>query len=213
MYDRFEALLRRRNQRFVCIDTGWPEPGPARHVARIEHDVGPPADAATLDALKTQVGDLPEVIEFYRRFGSARLFRDTLAAEPIGYGSAYYIAPPAVWPDLRDGFEAWLEGLSDEERVAWLPGWLDDYAVIGEVPNSGNYFLLPLVGPARGRIFEFEHDGFEFIERAPNLADFLDSLATVDEARMREIRGHTRYTDGKTGTQWLCQAYLHDDAP
>jgi hypothetical protein len=211
MYDRLEALLRRRNQRFVCTDDLWPAPSPARHVARIEHDVGPPADAAALAAVTARVGDLPEVIEFYRRFGAVRLFRDTVAAEPIGFDSAYSIAPPGAWPALREAFEPWLDGLSDEERAAWLPAWIDDCIVIGEVPNSGNYFLLPLAGADRGKIFEFEHDGFEFIERAPNLAEFLDSLATVDDKRLDEIRGHTRYADGKTPTQWLCLQYLHDD--
>jgi hypothetical protein len=211
MYERFERLLRRRDQRFVCTDDLWPVPSPARHVARIEHDVGPPVDAATLDAVAARVGNLPEVIEFYRRCGAARLFRDTIAVESIGYDSAYYIAPPEAWPDLRECFAPWLDGLSDEERAELLPTWLDDYVVIGEGPHSGNYFLLPLVGPARGRIVEFEHDGFEFIERAPNLADFLDSLATVTDARLEEIRGHTRYADGKTPTQWLCLQYLHDD--
>jgi hypothetical protein len=48
MFERFEELPRRKNQRFICIDTGWPQPGPVRHTALIKHDVGPPVDSATL---------------------------------------------------------------------------------------------------------------------------------------------------------------------
>jgi hypothetical protein len=210
MFRQFEELLNRKNQRFICIDTGWPEPGPERHTARIEHDVGPAIDEATLAAVSAQVGDLPELIEFYRRFGSARLYRDTIACGPIGYDSAFYIAPPDTWPELREYFEGWLEGLDEDEKDELLPDWIGDYVVIGEVPSSGNYFLVPLAGPDRGKVFGFDHDGFEFVERGKNLADFLNTISTVTDGLLSEILSHTRYYDGKTDTQWLCQSYLYD---
>lgn len=216
MFEHFEELLRRKNQRFICIDTGWPQPGPVRHTALIEHDVGPPVDSATLESVAEQTGGLPEIIEFYRRHGYARLYRDTIPTvykgDPI-HASAYYIAPPAAWSELREYFECWLDDLSEEEAAEALPSWLESYVVIGEVPNSGNYFLVPLVGPDRGKVFEFEHDGFEFIERGTTLASFLDSVSTVTDDLLEEIRCHTRYCDGHSDTQWLCQNYLYDADP
>lgn len=207
MYSRFEALLQRPQQRFVCTDTGWPEPGPVRHVAHVVHDVTPALDASALARLQEVVGDLPEVLAFYRRWGSARLFRDTVEGQ-FDRASAYLIAHPADWPELYDGLDGWIDALSDDERIELLPEWIDHIAVIGEVPQSGNYFLLVLDGPERGRVFEFEHDGFEFIERG-RFAAFVERLATVDDALLADIRAHTRYADGATSTQWLCREYLH----
>lgn len=214
MFERFEELLRRKNQRFICIDTDWPQPGPERHTAYIEHDVDSPVGSATLQSVIDQTGSLPEIVEFYRRFGYARLYRDTIQTAYAGfdpfYASAYYIAPPDAWPELRECFECWLDDLSKEEAAELLPSWMESYVVIGEVPNSGNYFLVPLVGPDRGKVFEFEHDGFEFVERGTTFACFLDSVSTVNDSLVKEIRSHTRYCDGHTDTQWLCQDYLYD---
>lgn len=214
MFERLEELLHRKNQRFICIDTAWPQPGWARHTAYIEHDVGSPLDTAALESVMDQTGKLPEIVEFYRRFGWARLYRDTMPTTYAGfepfYASAYYIAPPNAWRELRQCFECWLDGLSEKEAAELLPSWMKSYVVIGEVPNSGNCFLLPLAGPDRGKIFEFEHDGFEFIERGTTLASFIDYVCTVTDDLLKEISCHTRYCDGRTDTQWLCQQYLYD---
>ncbi|MBK6651137.1 MAG: hypothetical protein IPG42_16510 [Betaproteobacteria bacterium] len=85
MYTELETLLNRKNQRLVCCDNEWPVPGPHRHIAYIRHDVEPPVDAQTLDDIRKQVGDLPEILAFYQRYGSVRLYADT-----IGDGSAFF---------------------------------------------------------------------------------------------------------------------------
>jgi len=208
MYIELETMLNRKNQRLVCCDNEWPVPGPHRHIAYIRHDVEPPVDAQTLDDIRKQVGDLPEILAFYQRYGSVRLYADT-----IGDGSAFFIAPPADWAGLKECFTGWIEHLDEDERSECLPEWIDDCLVIGEVPQSGNYFLLPLMGADRGKIIEFEHDGFEFIERGPNMAVFMATLCTVTKELLNEILGHTRYWDGQTGIQWLCEEYHYDEPP
>lgn len=211
MFAAFETLLSRRNPRFVCEDTGWPKPGPVKHVAYIRHEVGPALSADAMAHLESRVGDMPELLAFYRRYGSARLYCDTIEHPVVGFASAFWIAPPSEWEDLWDGFSGWLDNLSEDEKEEFLPEWIDDCAVIGEVPNSGNYFLVPLSGPDRGKVFEFEHDGFEFIEEGANLEAFLEAKSTVDEALLTEILSHTRYCDGKTSVQWLCREYAFDE--
>ena len=210
MFTSLTELLQRRNQRFVCTDTGWPEPGPARHVAMIRHEVSPPLDEPALVALQAQIGNLTELLAFYRRWGSVRLYCDSVVQEPVGCASAFYIAPPGEWDDLKERFEAWTESLGDDERAELLPPWVDHCVAVGEVPNSGNCFLVPLAGPELGRVFEFEHDGFEFIERGAGFAVFVDTLCTVNDALLSEILGHTRYADGHSSVQWLCRQYLCD---
>lgn len=211
MYEALTTLLARRNQRFGCCTRMWPEPGPILHTASIRHEVDPPLDAGTLAALEAQLPEVPEVVAFYRQWGSARLYCDTVFREPIGHASAFYIAPPDEWPQLREDFEDWLDNLDEDEREECLPAWLADYIVPAKVPNSGNYFLVPLKGEHRGKVFEFEHDGFEFIERAAGFEAFVDSLATVTDELLHEIMGHTRYADTESDTQWLCREYMFDE--
>jgi hypothetical protein len=166
-------------------------------------------DSASLDRLHARVGDLPEVTEFYRRYGAARLFCDRITDPHVDLlASAYWIAPPSEWEMLTEQLTPWLEGLSDDERAELVPAWVDEAPVIGEIPNSGNYLLLPLSGPERGKIYEFAHDGFEFIDRGANLAAFLNRRSRVDATICREISCYTRYSDGES--TWHCVAYHYD---
>jgi hypothetical protein len=113
--------------------------------------------------------------------------------------------------ELRELFEPWITDLPEDEVDELLPEWIKDCVVIGEVPNSGNYFLVPLSGAERGKVFEFEHDGFEFIESGSDLADFLSRKSTVTHELLQEILTHTRYSDGESDTQWLCESYQYDE--
>ena len=177
----------------------------------IGHEVSPPLDEDSLSELAAQLGNVPELLEFYRHWGSVRLYCDTVFKPPVGHASAFYIAPPEAWAELKDDFERWTDNLDDDERQDLLPAWIDSFVVVGEVPNSGNYFLVPLEGDDRGKVFEFEHDGFEFIERGSTFAGFVEQISTVNEALLAEILGHTRYADGQSSVQWLCEQYLFDD--
>jgi hypothetical protein len=207
MFEALATLLARKNQRFTCRAAGRGQPN-SSHTAHIRHEVGPPLDSSSLADLAKQVGDMPELLEFYRRYGTARLYCDTVPGR-FGNASAYYIAPPETWAELRDAFSGWIDDLAEEEKEELLPEWIDSFVVVGEVPNSGNYFLVPLEGPERGKVFEFEHDGFEFIESGRNFADFLNRKSTVTDDLLGEILTHTRYSDGKSDTQWLCESYQH----
>ena len=39
----------------------------------------------------------------------------------------------------------------------------------------------------------------------------VEQISTVNEALLAEILGHTRYADGQSSVQWLCEQYLFDD--
>lgn len=206
-----DKLLQRKNQRFICTDTGWPKPGPERHVAQITHETTPPLSKEEIDKLRVQVPEVPELVDLYSSYGSIRLYCDTVFYAPWGrYSSAFYLAHPDEWPNLKECFGDWLSGLSIDEEDELLPSWIEDYVVIGEIPNSGNYFLVPLQGSDSGGVYEFEHDGFEFIKKASTVTEFIAKLCTVTDALISEIRGHTRYFDGKTDTQWLADRYEFD---
>lgn len=206
MFTGLEALLARKNQRFVCRK-GWPEPCPLEYVVAIKHEIMPALDSSELDRLREAVGNLPELLAFYSQYGSLRLYSDLEEDH-----SAFYIASPDEWCELKAYFTYWIDDLDAKEKAEMLPEWVadDDYVVIGEVPNSGNFFLMPLVGGDRGKVFEFEHDGFEFLESGLNFADFLAQLTSVDESLIFQISGHTRYSDSRPDSQWLIDEYLYD---
>lgn len=199
-----ETLLARRNQRFVCTDTGWPEPGAERFTANIVHYPEPPLGNAQLEQLKRIFPDIPELAEFYSHYGSVRLY-----ADPIGGDSAFYIAGPDEWHRLRKYFQAWPDSLNDDEANL-LPEWLDDSLTIGEIPTTGNYYLMPTKGDESGKVFLFDHDGFEFVEMGADLGAFVEKITTVNDDLMQSIPGHTRYSDGESETQWLAKEYLYD---
>ena len=209
MYEQLQSLLSHHLPRLVCVPASGYGTTETEHTVFIDHEASPPLDAGAVRELRAQFGDLPHLLAFYECYGSARLFRDLKAQKGIGRASAYYIAPPDAWPELRSDLTDWFADLSEEETEELLPDWISDCVVVGEIPNSGNYFLVPLVGENRGHVFEFEHDGFEFIERGENFEDFVESLASVEPEHLRTIGGHTRYTDGSTEAQWMPVAYEH----
>ncbi|WP_317930043.1 hypothetical protein [Halioxenophilus sp. WMMB6] len=134
---------------------------------------------------------------FYQTFGSLTLFH-----EPESGDAAFYIAEPAQWTTLESYFREWLLGLDAREARELLPEWIDACVVIGEIPYSGNYLLMPVSGASAGAIFEFEHDGFEFIKLANNIESFIASMLQPDAATLVNMAAHMRFVAGDSTTQW-----------
>ncbi len=201
------ALLNRENQRFECVSPGSFETGSDRFTACVKHIVEPPALGAGSVALMRRIRAIPQLVELYETYGSVRLYCDT-----IGDDSAFYLAPIEQWPYLKEGFSLWLEGLTDSEKEELLPEWITSYVVFGEIPQSGNYFLMPMAGEKIGQVFEFGHDGFEFIKRGRDVDEFLGYISTVNDALIEDILTYTRYSDGISDIQWLASKYLFDES-
>lgn len=155
------------------------------------HHVQPPLP---LDAPVPDVGQLPA---FYATFGGVLLYHDADSGD-----AARYIAPPSEWATLQEAFEGWTEQLNDEERDEILPDWIDHCLVIGETPHSGNYILMATEGDCAGRVFEFDHDGYEFTEVAHDLVNYVEALLRPDSKTLTEMASHMRFIDKRTGAQW-----------
>lgn len=151
-----------------------------------------------------QTSDLPieQLSDFYETFSNLLLYHDQVSDE-----SAIYIGSPDEWDSLESDFLPWLDCLDEDA----LPSWIDDCLVIGEVPQSGNYLLLPLSGEKRGYVFEFEHDGFEFIELAPDIEKFIYQLLDPSASTLAEMSSHMRFVEGGDYTiQWWI-VEMHDN--
>ena len=62
--------------------------------------------------------------------------------------------------------------------------------VIGEVPQSGNYYLYVTKGDNQGKVFQFEHDGFEFIEMGNDLKYIQQTMGHSKIEITLNIYGH-----------------------
>ncbi len=198
---KLREFLGRANQRFMCSDNG--EDG-NEFVAHIEHRYEPPINSLALKALRAEHPQLQQLLDLYAEFGSLRLYCDTNSTS-----SAFYLAHPEQWGQLRQEFTLWTDMLDEDEAAEVLPAWLDEAIVFGEIPESGNYLLMPAGGEHAGKVFGFDHDGFEFSEEAPDLASYLDKITTPSEELFQQIATHTRYTDRETNIQWLVRDYQH----
>lgn len=202
----FDIFLKRKNQKIICKELVEPEPSLEWYIAEISHHVTPPLSTEDILKLNIQFPNNPKFVALYSKYGSIRLYCDAVFTEEWGR-SAFYIASPAEWEVLQESFNDWIIDAEDDE---FLPSWLNNYIVIGEAPNSGNYFLMPIAGERTGQIYEFEHDSFEFIKRSDDIESFIAQISTVDERLIQEIKGHITYYDGKTDMQWLIERYEFD---
>lgn len=116
--------------------------------------------------------------------------------------AAYFVASPSQWSELDSYFRPWLDGLDEDEAADYLPTWIEDCIVVGEIPQSGNYLLVPTSGPDAGKVFEFEHDGFEFLELGASLPDFVERTLDVDSRRLTAMASHLRFVTPNEGRGW-----------
>lgn len=110
--------------------------------------------------LAGQIPNLPNTT-----FSRLRLYHHDGSGE-----AAFEFSPLNEWSSLNDRFEPWIDGLVAR---GLLPDWIDQRLVIGSVPGSANFLLVPTAGPKRGCLFKFDHDGFQFRELAPSIEAFV----------------------------------------
>ncbi len=149
--------------------------------------------------------DLPKIgrlDEFYAHFGSILFYYDEKSGD-----AAKHIAPSSQWAELHSDFSDWIDALDEDERDEILPDWVESCLVIGKTPHSGNYILVATEGSGAGRIFEFDHDGFEFRDEADDVIDYVHKLLKPDGARLTGIASHMRFVEDDPMTQWWIREF------
>jgi hypothetical protein len=145
---------------------------------------------------------------FYERHDGMRMYIDTQWSNDGGHmtkavGMVFY--PVGLWTQKTAKFQAQMAAMG------WLeddqPGWMKSGVVFGEIPYSANYFVLGKEGQDAGRVFYAYHDNFTEEPLARNF-DALLGMIVEDPAAFLNKRGcFTRYSDGKTDTQWIPKRY------
>lgn len=145
--------------------------------------------------------DLPGLQDFYSTFGGVLFYADAGSGE-----AAILIAPVEHWPQLRQHFDGWTDGIDEDERREYLPEWVDTALVIGEEPRTGNYLLMPTTGLHAGAVFLFDHDGFEFTEQADDIVSYVWKLLDPDDQALSTMAAHMRFIDDTSPHQWwICE--------
>lgn len=143
------------------------------------------------------VPDVRGLRDFYSTYGQLTLYLEQRSGD-----AAYFLANPSQWQELESDFRPWLDSVDPDEADDYLPEWISGCIVVGEIPRSGNYLLVPTAGPEAGKVFEFEHDGFEFNELGASLPDFVARSLDLDIGRLTAIASHVRFIEEGDKRQW-----------
>jgi len=203
-FEKLDELLERRDQQFV-----WARMGSTGGAARetkgmaVQHEIAPPLSSDDLEALESDYGHLKQLMALYRRTADMKLYRG-----PGINNFAFHIAHPARWSELKIEFEVRLAELRDDEKGAIVPAWISqDFIVFGNIPASGNCFIMPVTGDEAGSVYEFEWDSYEFFKEAEQLNAFIDRICSMDQTLLCRVASHMRYIDENTGLQWYIEKY------
>jgi len=198
---KFIDFISQPNPKFRCKDTGWPEPGPKRFIAQLKHIYYEPAGSSQIELIQSYLGKSAKAfIEFFSKLNGAVLYADTNSD-----AAGILIAPVEHWDNLTHHKDHWLMLGED------VPTWVKDSIAFGEIPNSGNFFLVIVSGEHCGKIFFLDHDCLEYEIFANNFEEFIEKVITDPPGLLNKLGCNTRYSDGETETQWIPEAYATGD--
>ncbi len=190
--DNLEKSVRDHSGEFLCVQIRDEK---NTKIVRFGHVVEP----------ASKEDDLPEIgrlRDFYETFGSIAFYHDEQSSD-----AARYIAPPSEWDELQACFGGWVDGLDEVERSEIVPKWIDTCIVIGETPQSGNYILMATQDPIAGHVFEFDHDGFEFVHAACDVVEYVEKLLEPDSSKLTEMASHMRFVEDDPEVQWWIREF------
>lgn len=146
---------------------------------------------------ETTLPDIGRLHDFYATFGSITFFVDALSGD-----EGKHLASPENWAELDAEFRGWTDHFSEEEKEDYLPDWVDTCLVIGEEPRTGNYLLMPTEGESEGRVFVFDHDGYEFVEEAKDIVAYVEYMLKPDNQLLVNLATHMRFIEEGSKYQW-----------
>lgn len=201
-FDRLRQMLGHASPAFRCYFAGDRSEN-LGFTAHVRHSLGQPATSDALAQLDSQLGAAGSSLrQLFSLHDGMTLFRDTKSDD-----AGFELFPIADWrsktAEMRETLEAMGVDLAD------MPEWFNTAVVIGQVPESANYFVVGTAGDSAGKLYYVDHDGFVEEPIAGDAEALMDSLV-ADPAQFMYDRGcYTRYSDGETNRQWIPKQYLN----
>lgn len=193
-----ELFVRTQNQRFVCSLAGAYE-SDRRQTFQVEHRLREPASA---DSLK-EFSDCPaatQVVEFYTWHDGGILFRD-----PDSDTAGLDLLKSSTWLLLREAIRETFNFCPADNR----PEWLEHFLAFGEVPHSGNYFILPTAGPDAGKVIYCHHEGPTADVWARDFETFLAQILDDPAGQIDRMGCFLRFQRGDQ--QWVPERFFSGD--
>jgi hypothetical protein len=216
--ERFQSHLRDPAPGFRCSAAG-DESNSLAFVARVRHEVGKPGSVKAIGELAKQLRDAsPALVRFYELHDGVVLYRDAMQlpfwrkwfkpADVLCDAEGVRFFEMSQWKSkAREMRNFWIDSGSDE---ADMPDWFHRGIVFGEIPNSANYFVIDPEGENAGTIYYCDHDDFATEPFAKSFEDFLGTIVDDPPKFLYETGCFARYSDGKTGKQWIPREYVAD---
>jgi hypothetical protein len=200
--EALEELARAPSPAFRCVGAGRREN--RRFYARLRHILRPPAAADDIAwAQRMLMAAAGDVVAFCRRHDGFVLYQDNLS-ETAGIE----MLPIRQWPEATAEMRTWLDMLCAGDD----PDRLGTGVAFATAPHSANYFVMPVEGPAAGKVFYAQHDDWYDAPFAEDFHAFLAHVARDPVTLLCDDLGcFARYSDGFTTTQWIPEVY-HPDA-
>ncbi len=176
---KFEEFLSHPAPGFRCSAAG--DESKPSFLAKVRHELNLPASPEAL----AKVAELPEQVakqleDFYKRHNGFTLYQDILSE-----AAGIRLFGIEGWEAAAAAMREWYEDLGEDED----PDCIVDGLVIGEVPESGNYFVMPTRGPQIGKVFYTDHDGWYEGPFAENFDTFLLRLIEEPASLLSEELG------------------------
>lgn len=189
----FFEHIKKPNQKFRCYECG-DELETLKLDVNLENKLNSSANDLEIQKLKDLVPDNNEIIEFYNQHNGIKLYCNKEI-------SGIQIYPVSELENLN---EEWKEGFSyldDEELYDFQKGGF----AFGEISHSGNYFVL-----YQNKVYYADHDDFDEEPIANSFFEFLEKTIHNPADFLYELGCYTRYSDGKSGKQWIPKEYFID---
>lgn len=198
---RLRELVAHPAPGFQCRGAG--KPAVKTHLARVAHLLGSPLWRDDVVAVKNLLGEFADpFVKLYTRHDGFVLYRDLLSD-----AAGVRVLPFREWRAAREDLDSWLDDIEDERD----PDCIKQGIPFAEAPHSGNYFVLPIVGPSSGKVFFANHDGWYEGPFADSLDGFIQRVCSEPILLLNEALGcYARYSDGETDTQWIPSQYFQD---
>lgn len=174
-------------------------------LASVRHILHPPASAKSIAQIRKMLGKHgAKVAAFYRQHDGFVLYRDTLSE-----AAGIELLPVKRWKTATADMRKWFKHLEDDPDED--PDHIVTGVAIATVPQSGNYFVMPVEGRAAGKVFYADHDGWYESAFARDFDGFLAHVTRKPVNLLtEEVGGYARYSDGKTEAQWIPEEYFPD---
>lgn len=176
----------------------------ATFLARVENQVGRPASKKALAAASKLIGELSPVLKrFVELHDGIILYRDT---KSDAAGFEFFKA--GEWESRTAEMLESMQAMGFNE--ADMPNWFEEGVVFGEIPHSGNYFVIQPVGEGVGQVFYADHDDFRTEAFAESFEKLLELIVKDPPGFLYQCGCFTRCSDGKSDTQWIPKEYVPD---